>query len=86
MVTTFAFSILLQAPFVHRIHLAETNENFTMAVVFAAAWARFSNDFSAEIGSDEKFVLIRKLETNFLYLPYFEYLAFEIQIRNFYRF
>ena len=42
--------ILPQATFVHRFNVAETNENDTMAVLFVADWAGFSNDFSIKIG------------------------------------
>ena len=48
-VPLFACGISLLTWLMHRTHLADAKENFTMAVVFLANVARFSNDFSSEI-------------------------------------
>ena len=51
--STFACKISLQASCVYRLHLAETNKNFTLARVFVAYLAGFSNDFSSELERDQ---------------------------------
>ena len=46
----------------HRNHLAETCKTFSMAVLFMASLAKFTNDFSTHLGLDRPILEVRKLE------------------------
>ena len=76
----FACGISLPASFVHRFHLADTNENFTMAGDFLAKLARFSNDFSSEVGRNKTSILIRKLDFDFAW-TYIVFKLFKISLK-----
>ena len=61
-------SLLLSS--VHRIQMAETNENWTRAALRLAFEARFSNDFSSDVGVEVIYISDHKHNTQPFIYPY----------------
>ena len=77
-VPLFACRISLLLSSVHRIQMAETNENWTRAALRLAFEARFSNDFSSDVGVEVIYILDHKHNTQPFIFPYSKWYLFLI--------